>query len=53
MKEIDLEKIRQDAVEEVTIGLGKDAYGDMLRLYADLASKVTKLMMEKCRQQPD
>lgn len=51
MAEIDLEKIRQEALEEFTQGVEKTVYGDMVRQYADIASGVTKLMMEKYQKQ--
>lgn len=51
MAEIDLEQIRKEAVEEYKRGIKKTPYGDMIRVYADIASEVTKLMMEKYRQQ--
>lgn len=51
MAEINLEKIRQEALEEFTQGIEKGPYGDMVRLYADISSKITKRMMENYQQQ--
>ena len=51
MVEIDFEEIRVATLSEVTQQFQENAYGDSLRLYADLSSRVTKLMIEKYHQQ--
>lgn len=45
MAKIDFEKIRMDAIQDVTGRLPDDTYGKSLRMAADVASQVTKKML--------
>ena len=51
MVEIDFEEIRTATLSEVTQQYQENVFGDTLRLYADISSRVTKLMIEKYHQQ--
>ena len=47
MASIDLEKIRVEALAEVTENVKDDVYGDMIRMLLDASSQVTKKMLTR------